>query len=87
MCLLIWHMACCIIDYFVREKGGYNLDNTLYLVRLMDTPISVPQLAGRITNYVRDHFANNFVGNDGAVHWQYAKPCSNLCKQRMFGPR
>jgi len=60
-------MACCNLDYFVREKCGYNFDNTLYVVSLMDTPISVPQLAGRIANYVRDHFANNFVGSEEAV--------------------
>jgi len=80
-------MACCILDYFAREKGGYNFDNTLYVVRLMYTPISVPQLAGRITNYIRDHFANNFVGSEGAVYWQYAKVYANWRKKRMFGPR
>ena len=68
ICLLILHIACCILDYFVREKGGYNFDNTFYVVRLMDTPISVPQLAGTIANYVQYHFANNFVGSEGAVH-------------------
>ena len=68
MSMLILHRACCILDYFVREKVGYNFDNTLYVERLMDTPISVPQLAGRIANYVLGHFANNFVGSERAVH-------------------
>jgi len=80
-------MACCILDYFVREKGGYNFDNILFVVRLRDTPISMPQLSGRITNYIRDNFAKNFVGGEGAVHCQCAKVYANWRKQRMFGPR
>jgi hypothetical protein len=56
-----------MLDYFVREKGGYNFDNTLCVVRLIDTPISMPQLADQIANYIRDHFTNNFVGSEGAV--------------------
>jgi hypothetical protein len=77
MCLLILHIACCILDYYVIEKVGYNFDNTLYVVYLMDTAISVPQLAGRIANYVLGHFANNFVGSEKAVHWQDVKVYPN----------
>ena len=68
MCSLILHRDCCILDYVDREKCGYNFDNTLYVVRLMATSISVSHLAGRSANYVRDHFANKFVVSEGAIH-------------------
>lgn len=73
MCPLILYIACFILHFFFREKDGCNFDRTLYVEGLLDIPISVPQLARRSANYDRDHFANYFVGSEGAVHTQYDK--------------
>lgn len=63
--------ACCILHNFVRERDGYNFDDTLSVEGLEDMAVNSVQ-GGRTANGIRDDFANYFM-NEGHVPWQLDK--------------
>lgn len=63
--------ACCVLHNFVRERDGYNFDDTLNVEGLEDMTADSTQ-GGRAANGTRENFANYFM-NEGQVPWQLGK--------------
>ena len=74
--------TCCILHNFVRQRDGFQFQNTLYECPL--ETIKAVGTRGNITGtVVREYFAKYFTSPLGSVPWQYEKVYSTLYyKQR-----
>ena len=63
--------ACVVLHNFVRDRDGYNFDDTTSVVGLMDLPRSgQPVRGGMKSNKVRNVLADYFLTDVGALPWQ-----------------
>jgi len=70
--LVAYYTACCILHSFVRQKDGFQFQDTLY-----ECPLEIIKAVGTRGNVtgtaVREHFAKYFTSPLGSVPWQYEK--------------
>ena len=71
--------ACCVLHNFVRERDGFQLEDTLNIVGLEDTNLGVERVVGSRANVhiIRDNFADYFISNIGELSWQYTAVTTN----------
>jgi len=70
--------TCCILHNFVRQRDGFQFQDTLYecpldINKAVDTRGNVTRMA------VREQFAKYFTSPLGSVPWQYETVWSTLC--------
>jgi hypothetical protein len=64
--------GCCVLHNFVRDRDGFQLEDTLYVVGFEDTALENGTVGSRANvQRIRDTFAVYFVNNIGQVPWQY----------------
>ena len=61
--------ACCLLRNFVRERDGYNFEDTLHVIGVENTNEVINIGPGPATQ-IHDKFATYFVSEEGAINWQ-----------------
>ena len=57
---------------FVRDRDGFQLEDTLNVVGFEDTELEIDTVGSRANvQRIRDTLADYFVSNIGQVPWQY----------------
>lgn len=67
--------ACCVLHNYVRQRDGYNFDDTLVITGLQDFETGSTLQGGRYANKIRDAYCNYFNSDVGKVAWQYEAVC------------
>lgn len=67
--------ACCVLHNFVRERDGYQFEDTLSITGLQQIPRELlPKNKGKMKEKsIRMEFANYFMSVQGSVKWQLDK--------------
>jgi hypothetical protein len=65
-------VKCCVLHNFVRERDGYNFEDTLTIAGFEETDLELGININRSVNRYRNALTNYFV-NGGAVPWQYSR--------------
>lgn len=66
--------ACCVLHNYVRDRDGYNPQDTLTIGEsIWDVPNSHSIRGGLSANAIRNLFADYFLSEKGTVPWQYLK--------------
>ena len=63
--------ACVVLHNFVRDRDGYQFEDTLTVTGLQDSASSKEMVCGGV-QCIRDQMADYFM-NEGAVNWQLSK--------------
>ena len=69
--------TCCILHNFVRQRDGFQFQDTLYECPL-DSSMAVGTRGNVTGTAVREYFAKYFTSPLGSVLWQYEKFWSTL---------
>lgn len=64
--------ACCILHNFVRQRDGYNYDDTLTCDGLYDLAVCNVR-SNRSVNTTREEFSEFFMSAEGQVPWQWGR--------------
>lgn len=63
--------ACCVLHNFVRERDGFNFEDTLTVVGLDDIQDVQNERGNRPGNDIRKAFSDFFVSDIGSLSWQW----------------
>lgn len=61
--------VCCVLHNFVRERDGFQVEDTLTVEGLFETDPTAGPTSRKATK-LRDKFADYFVSEEGAIPWQ-----------------
>ncbi|PNF14965.1 hypothetical protein B7P43_G01566 [Cryptotermes secundus] len=62
--------CCCILHNFVRDRDGFNLDDSLTVCGLEERPTISSFVVNKTTNRFRDMLTKYFVSDSGKLPWQ-----------------
>lgn len=65
--------ACVVLHNFVRDRDGYEVEDTMTITGLVDLPAEETVRGGISANNVRNTLADYFVNPVGSVEWQLSK--------------
>ncbi|CAH1995737.1 unnamed protein product [Acanthoscelides obtectus] len=65
--------ACVVLHNFVRERDGYNFEDTMTVVGMNDLPAQANMQGGRAANNIRNVLSDYFLTEVGKVSWQLSK--------------
>lgn len=65
--------ACVVLHNFVRDRDGYQVEDTDFITGLEDVPRQTQSRGGLTPNNIRNILSDYFVSNIGAVPWQMSK--------------
>ncbi|CAK1587979.1 unnamed protein product [Parnassius mnemosyne] len=65
--------ACVVLHNFVRDRDGYQVEDTDFITGLEDAPRQTQSRGGLTPNNIRNILSDYFVSNIGAVPWQMSK--------------
>lgn len=68
---IIITQACVVLHNFVRDRDGYQFEDTLTISELEDLKLGGQMVRGGVQG-IRDHLANYFM-EEGALSWQLSK--------------
>ncbi len=63
--------ACCVLHNFVRERDGYNFEDTLTIEGFNAVPYMEGERGNKSGNDIRKAFAEYFMTQEGSVAWQW----------------
>jgi len=65
--------ACVVLHNFVRERDGYNFEDTMTVLGMNDLPAQPNMQGGRAANDIRNILSDYFLTEVGKVPWQLSK--------------
>lgn len=65
--------ACVVLHNFVRERDGYNFEDTMTVVGMNDLPQEANMQGGRAANSIRNVLSDYFLTEVGKISWQLSK--------------
>ena len=63
--------TCCVLHNFVRERDGYNFEDTPTIEGFNDVPDMEGERGNKSGNDIRKAFAEYFMTQEGSVAWQW----------------
>lgn len=65
--------ACVVLHNFVRERDGYNFEDTMMVVGMNELQAQPSVQGGRAANDIRNFLSDYFLTEEGKVSWQMSK--------------
>ncbi|KAJ8933888.1 hypothetical protein NQ314_013741 [Rhamnusium bicolor] len=65
--------ACVVLHNFVREKDGFNFEDTMTVLGMKDLPRQATAQGGRAANCIRNILCDYFLTKVGKISWQWSK--------------
>lgn len=65
--------SCCVLHNFVRDRDGFNFDDTLTINGFEEFDVFDNSGTNRNTNRFRDALSHYFMSDEGQLPWQFEK--------------